>query len=105
MKRGFKVRLMTWRGLSISPYMADAAYANIVEGLASAIGRAVQIDPIKPALKAPGSERLKLKYEELDSNSTCAATYWHRAPCDATASREGVPRQQRGDASYPAAPG
>jgi len=26
-------------------------------------GRAVQVDPIKPALKAPGTERLKLKYD------------------------------------------
>jgi len=25
----------------------------------------VQVDPIKPTLKAPGTERLKLKYEEL----------------------------------------
>jgi len=28
-------------------------------------GRAVQVDPIKPTLKAPGPERLKLKHEEL----------------------------------------
>ena len=31
-------------------------------------GRAVQVDTINPALKAPGSERLKLKYEERLSN-------------------------------------
>ena len=31
-------------------------------------GRAVQVDPIKPALKAPGTKRLKLKYDELLSN-------------------------------------
>jgi hypothetical protein len=31
-------------------------------------GRAVQFDPIKPTLKAPGSKRLKLKLEELLSN-------------------------------------
>jgi len=41
-------------------------------------GRAVQVDPIKPTLKAPGTERLKLKYEELLSHFgfkfTCAAT-------------------------------
>jgi len=29
----------------------------------------VQVDPIKPTLKAPGSKRLKLKYDELPSNS------------------------------------
>ena len=27
-------------------------------------GKAVQVDPIKPMLKAPGPERLKLKYNE-----------------------------------------
>jgi len=31
-------------------------------------GRAVQVDPIKPTLKAPGTERLKLKHEELLSH-------------------------------------
>jgi len=31
-------------------------------------GRAVQIDPIKPTLKAPGAKRLNLKYDELLSN-------------------------------------
>jgi hypothetical protein len=31
-------------------------------------GRAVQIDPIKPALKAPRSKRLELRYDELLSN-------------------------------------
>ena len=40
-------------------------------------GEAVQVDPIKPTLKAPGMTRLKLSYGEriqvLLSNSTCAA--------------------------------
>ena len=31
-------------------------------------GRAVQVDPIKPTLKAPGTKRLKLKYDELLSS-------------------------------------
>jgi hypothetical protein len=31
-------------------------------------GIAVKVDPIKPTLKAPGTERLKLKHEELLSN-------------------------------------
>ena len=31
-------------------------------------GRAVQVDPIKSTFKAPGSERLKLKYDEPVSN-------------------------------------
>jgi len=32
-------------------------------------GRAVQVDPIKPALKAPGTKRLKLKCDVLLSTS------------------------------------
>jgi len=44
-------------------------------------GKAVQVDPIKPTLKAPGTKRLKLKYvlngfQVLLSISTCAATPW-----------------------------
>ena len=31
-------------------------------------GRAVQVDPMKPTLKAPGSKRLKLEHEKLLSN-------------------------------------
>jgi len=48
----------------------------IVPGL----GRAVQVEPMEPELKSPGSKRLKLKCDiELPltlklSNSTCAAT-------------------------------
>ena len=46
-------------------------------------GRAVQVDPIKPTLKAPWTQRLKLKvtfcFQILVSNSTCAATPW--CPC------------------------
>jgi len=32
-------------------------------------GRAVQVDPIKPALKAPGTKRLKLRCDVLLSTS------------------------------------
>jgi len=43
--------------------------APLHQGLPAGVrGRAVQVDPIKPTLKAPGIERLKLKYEELLSN-------------------------------------
>jgi hypothetical protein len=31
-------------------------------------GEAVQVDPIKPTLKAPGTNRLKLNYDALLSN-------------------------------------
>ena len=38
----------------------------------------MEVDPIKSTLKAPGTKRLKLQYDELLSsvlsNSTCAAT-------------------------------
>jgi len=34
----------------------------------AAPGRAVQVDPIKPMLKAPGTKRLKLNGNELHSN-------------------------------------
>ena len=37
-------------------------------GLRNGPGRAVQVDPIKPTLKALGTKRLKLKYGELLSN-------------------------------------
>jgi hypothetical protein len=36
--------------------------------LRATLGRTVQVDPIKPKLKAPGAERLKPKYEEVLSN-------------------------------------
>ena len=39
-----------------APHLAAAADVN---------GRAVQVAPIKPTLKAPGTERLKLNHEEL----------------------------------------
>ena len=35
---------------------------------ASWLGRVVQVDPIKPTMKAPGAKRLKLKYDEVLSN-------------------------------------
>jgi len=36
--------------------------------LAAALGRAVQVDPIRPALKGAGIKRLKLKHYKLLSN-------------------------------------
>jgi len=37
-------------------------------GLQRRQGRAVQVDPIKPTLQAPGTKRLKLEFDELLSN-------------------------------------
>jgi hypothetical protein len=55
-------------GTSVSPWaVADAARLGRHHGVRRS-SRAVQVDPIKPTLKAPGTERLKLECEELLSN-------------------------------------
>jgi hypothetical protein len=38
------------------------------EDLIGQLGRAVQVDPVKPKFKPPGAERLKLKCDTLPSN-------------------------------------
>jgi len=48
--------------------MAAAARAESPHCLVLCHGRTVQVDPIKPTLKAPGSKRLKLKYDNLHSS-------------------------------------
>jgi len=48
--------------------LAHILTKNAAAAAVASPGRAVQFDPIKPTVKAPGSERLKLKYEELLSN-------------------------------------
>ena len=58
--------------------------------------RAVQVDPIKPNLKPPGTKRLKLKYDTLLSNSTCAATPWRAPP-----SRRRLPARAPGKGTAP----
>ena len=45
---------------------ADAALRHAAPHRAR--GRAVQVDPMKPTLKAPGSEHSKLKSDDLLSN-------------------------------------
>ena len=40
-----------------------------VHVLRDSLGRAVQVDPMKPKLKPPGTTRLKLKCDELLPNS------------------------------------
>jgi hypothetical protein len=47
--------------------LADMEECSFEEFVKSLVGRK-QVDPVKPTLRAPGSERLKLKYEELLSN-------------------------------------
>ena len=54
------------------------------------LGKAVQVDPIKPTLKAPGTERLKLEHDEMPSNFALSLSLrrysWTRAASRATAS-------------------
>jgi hypothetical protein len=38
---------------------------ELVSELGMDWGEAVQVDPIKPTLKAPGTKRLNLKYDEV----------------------------------------
>jgi hypothetical protein len=53
---------------SVGPWLPDAERNAVQRAVAEAIGRVVQVDPIKPASKATGTERLKLRYDELLSN-------------------------------------
>jgi hypothetical protein len=39
-------------------------FSNAMEVGPMTLGRAVQLDPMKPTLTAPGSKRLKLQYDE-----------------------------------------
>jgi len=67
---------MTWRALSISPYEELAVQRVLLcvrdpdrvlllgQPVRVRAGRAVQVDPIKPTLKAPGTKRLKVKYDK-----------------------------------------
>ena len=79
---------MTWRALSVWPYAVDAASLESILALldrgakvdyetrdgstplirAVVHGWAVLVDPLSPTLKAPGTKRLKLIYDELLSS-------------------------------------
>ena len=60
--------------------MGSSPASSLMKRTASARGRAVQVDPIEPTLKAPGPKLLKVRYDkslsDLLSISTCAATAW-----------------------------
>ena len=53
---------MTWRAISARPYLGAPRDHPVHHG------RAVQVDPIKPTLKAPGTKLLKLKCDKPLSN-------------------------------------
>jgi len=92
--RRFNTRWMTWRGESarpyflglsqveypklallhaggqLGPYYATGAHLSVAAGrVAFTLGRAVQVDPMKPKLKPPGAERFKLKHDICFSTS------------------------------------
>jgi hypothetical protein len=54
---------MTWREMSASPYERDTTGHQFSQSQAK--GRAVQVDPVKPKLKPPGTKRLKPKCHVL----------------------------------------
>jgi len=64
---------LSWIGNECKPLCGGigvASYILSTEPLGSEkwrgrLGRAVQVDPIKPMLKAPGTKHLKLKSDEL----------------------------------------
>jgi hypothetical protein len=63
---------------SVDPFIVQGrAGVSGVRGSGSGSGRAVQVEPMKPKLKAPGTKRLKPKHVDLLSifafKTTCAA--------------------------------
>jgi hypothetical protein len=64
-KRGCTMWRMTWRASSARPCgAADLTGAGRRQAGGPGRGRAVQVDPIKPKLKPPGTKRLKHKHDE-----------------------------------------
>jgi hypothetical protein len=58
---------------SVSPWVGADVNKSTTAGatplyIAIGNGEAVQVDPIKPTLKPPGTNRLKLGYDEPPSN-------------------------------------
>ena len=47
---------------------ASVEITSVTDDLKNTIGRAVQVDPFKPTLKAPVTKRLKLQYDKLVSS-------------------------------------
>jgi len=52
--------------VSLTTKISAAADVHVADGVPN--GRAVQVDPIKPTLKAPGTKRLKVKHYKLLSS-------------------------------------
>jgi hypothetical protein len=67
-------------GTSVSPCSGDSLVVEFINGetrlhhagandTAAALGKPVQLDPVRPTLKPPGIERFKLAYDTLLSNA------------------------------------
>jgi len=48
---------------NVRPTLHDGVVPDVHPALVEGPGKAVQVDPIKPTLKAPGSMLLKLRYD------------------------------------------
>jgi len=82
------MRWMTWRAISGRPYAVVGDVRGAAVPHAPPHGKAMQVEPVKPMLKEPGTKRLKLNFVKVLSFTafnvtTCAATTW-RARCFAT---------------------
>jgi hypothetical protein len=56
-------------GLDLKGAALSVEHAQHIIQLATDLGRPVQVDPIRPRLKPPGTKRLKLNCDVLRSNS------------------------------------
>jgi hypothetical protein len=54
-------------GAAPPPEMARRPRAVLITGGLGAVGRALQVEPMKAVLKAPGTKHLKLRYDEVHS--------------------------------------
>jgi len=65
----FNLRHYSWDAMVVCTQLGyPTAYVYAVSSAYFGQGSAVQVDPIKPMLKAPGTKRLKLRYDVPLSN-------------------------------------
>jgi hypothetical protein len=89
---GSKCVSVTWRATSARPYAWSRMSSSAVSHISGSRGRAVQVAPIKPPLKAPRTQLLELQYDELLSSLAFkfnlrryTAVTSTRAPCSTPA--------------------
>ena len=73
---GVAMEQPSWRGGAGSPFQPTAhrGRGESLVPLYIHTTASLSLSPCQPTLKAPGTKRLKLRYDELLSTSTCAAT-------------------------------